>query len=95
MYRVEGRRPVGRPRRTWLESVEVYEEEVQPYWKTDYKLIIYIYIIMALQEKSVFPSFSPLIALTISSIVGFSSRAVLTLRFCMFSSTSGSMSQEH
>ena len=21
-YRVEGRRPVGRPRRTWLESVE-------------------------------------------------------------------------
>ena len=45
-YRVEGRRPVGRPRRTWLESVEVdmaeleidkedeyYEEEVQPYRK--------------------------------------------------------------
>ena len=23
MYRVEGRRPVGRPRKTWLESVEV------------------------------------------------------------------------
>ena len=22
MYRVEGRRPVGRPRKTWLESVE-------------------------------------------------------------------------
>ena len=22
-YRVEGRRPVGRPRKTWLESVEV------------------------------------------------------------------------
>ena len=29
-----------------------------------------------------FPSLSPLIALTISSIVGFSSRAVLTLRLC-------------
>ena len=58
MYRVEGRRPVGRPRRTWLESVEAdmaeldidkedfqkecYEEEVQPYCKTDYKPIIYI-----------------------------------------------------
>ena len=39
-----------------------------------------------------FQSFSPLIALTISSIVGFSSRAVLTLCFYMFSSTSGSMS---
>ena len=39
-----------------------------------------------------FPSLSLLIALTISSIVDFSSRAVLTLRFCMFSSTSGSMS---
>ena len=55
-YRVEGRRPVGRPRRTWLESVgadmamievygkecECYEEEAQPYRKTDYKPIIYI-----------------------------------------------------
>ena len=56
-YRVEGRRPVGRPRKTWLESVEAdmdeleidkkmkkececYEEEVQPYRKTDYKPII-------------------------------------------------------
>ena len=42
-FRVEGSRPVGRPRRTWLESVEAdmaelekemekecYEEEVQP-----------------------------------------------------------------
>ena len=36
--------------------------------------------------------FSPLIALTISPIVGFSSRAVLTLRLCMFSRPSGSMS---
>ena len=50
---------IGRPRRTWLESVEAdmteieinkemekecYEEEVQPYRKTDYKPIIYIYI---------------------------------------------------
>ena len=25
-YRVEGRRPVGRPRRTWLESVEAEAE---------------------------------------------------------------------
>ena len=61
-YRVEGRRPVGRPRKTWSESVEAdmaklkidkedvhtrskcecYEEEVQPYLKTDYKPIIYI-----------------------------------------------------
>ena len=54
-YRGEGRRSVGRPRKTWLESVEVdmaeleidkececYEEEVQPYRKTDYKPIIYI-----------------------------------------------------
>ena len=65
-YRVEGRRPVGRPRKTWLESVEAdmaeleidkedvhdrkkwrmnvecYEEEVQPYRKTDFKPIIYI-----------------------------------------------------
>ena len=32
-----------------------------------------------------FPSFSLLIALTISSIVGYSARAVLTLRFYMFS----------
>ena len=39
-----------------------------------------------------FPSFSPLITLAISSIVGFSSRAVLTLCYCTFSSTSGSMS---
>ena len=57
-YRVEGRRLVGRPRKTWLESVEAdmaeleidkedvhvhYEEEVQPYRKTDYKQIIYIH----------------------------------------------------
>ena len=51
-YRVKDRRPVGRPRKTWLESVEAdmaemekececYEEEVQPYRKTDYKPIIY------------------------------------------------------
>ena len=33
-----------------------------------------------------------LVALTISFIVGFSSRAVLTLRYCMFSNASGSMS---
>ena len=36
-FRVEGRRPIGRPRRTWLESVEAdicHEEEVQPYQKT-------------------------------------------------------------
>ena len=39
-----------------------------------------------------FPSFSTLIALTISSIVGFSSRIVLTLGCYMFSSASGSMS---
>ena len=56
-FRVEGRRPVGRPRSTWLESVETdmaeleidkedvhYEEEVQPYRKTDNEPIIYIYI---------------------------------------------------
>ena len=51
-YRVVGSRPLGRPRRTWLESVEAnmqeleinredmekecYEEEVQPYRKTNY-----------------------------------------------------------
>ena len=34
-YRVEGRRPVGRPRKT-------EEEKVQPYQKTDYKPIIQI-----------------------------------------------------
>ena len=52
-YRVEGRRLVGRPRKTWLESVEAdmaeleihdrkkcYEEQVQPYRKMDYKPII-------------------------------------------------------
>ena len=60
-YRVKDRRPVGRPRRTWLEGVEadmaklqidsedvhdgrngekIYEEEVQPYRKTDYKRIL-------------------------------------------------------
>ena len=45
-FRVEGRRPVERPRRTWLESEEAdmerecYEEEVQPYPKMDYKPII-------------------------------------------------------
>ena len=27
-YRVEGRRPVGRPRRTWLESVDMAELEI-------------------------------------------------------------------
>ena len=44
-YRIEGKIPVGRPRRISLESVEAdmaecYEEEVQPYRKTDYKPII-------------------------------------------------------
>ena len=50
-FRVEGRIPVGRPRRTWLESVKVdmaeieidreimereyYEEGVQPYRKME------------------------------------------------------------
>ena len=29
MYRVEGRRPVGRPRKTWLESVEVDMAELE------------------------------------------------------------------
>ena len=56
-FKVEGRRPVGRPRRTWLESVEVdmqslrstmeracYEEKVQPYRKMDYKPIIIIIV---------------------------------------------------
>ena len=28
-YRVEGRRPVGRPRKTWLESVEAYMAELE------------------------------------------------------------------
>ena len=28
-YRVEGRRPVGRPRRTWLESVETDMAELE------------------------------------------------------------------
>ena len=28
-YRVEGRRPVGRPRKTWLESVEVDMAELR------------------------------------------------------------------
>ena len=56
-YRVEGRRLVGRPRKSLLESVEAdmaeleidievngeqsYEEEVQPYRKLDYKPILY------------------------------------------------------
>ena len=41
-YRVQGRRSVGRPRRTWLESVEedmekeCYEEKVHPHRKTKY-----------------------------------------------------------
>ena len=57
-FRVERRRPVGIPR-PWLESVEAdmteleidkdmekecYDEEVQPYRKTDYKTIIIVYI---------------------------------------------------
>ena len=29
MYRVEGRRPVGRPRRTWLESVKADMAELE------------------------------------------------------------------
>ena len=44
-YRVESRRPVGRPRKTWLESVEADMAELEidkPYRKTDYKPIIYI-----------------------------------------------------
>ena len=54
-YRVEGRRPVGRPRKTWLESVEAHMAELEidkedvhdrSEWrrnvKTDYKPIIYI-----------------------------------------------------
>ena len=36
-----------------------------------------------------FPVFSPLITLTISSLVGFSSRTILTMRCSMFSSASG------
>ena len=28
-YRIEGRRPVGRPRKTWLESVEVDMDELE------------------------------------------------------------------
>ena len=31
MYRVEGRRPVGRPRKTWLESVEADMSLSMPY----------------------------------------------------------------
>ena len=31
MYRVEGRRPVGRPRNTWLESVEEDMSELEIY----------------------------------------------------------------
>ena len=51
--RVKGKRPVGRPIKTWLENVEAYmaeleidmktecyEEEDQPYRKTEYKSII-------------------------------------------------------
>ena len=54
-FRVEGIKPVGRPSRTWLESVEAnmaeleiemeiecHEEEVQSYRKLDYRPIIYI-----------------------------------------------------
>ena len=51
--RVEGRRPVGRPRKTWLESVEADMAELEidkedvhdrSEWrrKTDYKPLIYI-----------------------------------------------------
>ena len=29
MYRVEGRRPVGRPRKIWLESVEAVMAELE------------------------------------------------------------------
>ena len=29
VHRVDGRRPVGRPRKTWLESVEVYMAEFE------------------------------------------------------------------
>ena len=51
VYRVESRSLVGRPRKTLLESVEAdmaeleidKKEEVQPYRKTDYKLIIDIF----------------------------------------------------
>ena len=49
-FRVEGRSPVERPRRIWLESVEanmaeleIDKEDVQPYRKMDYKPIIIIY----------------------------------------------------
>ena len=28
-FKVEGRRPVGRPRRTWLESIEAYMAELE------------------------------------------------------------------
>ena len=31
---------------------DCYEEEVQPYWKTDYKPMIYIYICGASRQKS-------------------------------------------
>ena len=49
-YRVEGRRPFGRPRKTWLESVEadmaelaIDKEDVHvSYRKMDYKPIMYI-----------------------------------------------------
>ena len=32
-FRVEGRRPVGRPRRTWLENVEANMAELEIYKK--------------------------------------------------------------
>ena len=46
-FGVEGRRPVGRPRRTWLKCVEL-----QPYRKMDYKPII----IITLMKKECYES---------------------------------------
>ena len=44
MYRVEGRRLVGRPRRTWLESVEadVAELEIYIYIVCNHNIFLYV-----------------------------------------------------
>ena len=51
-YRVEGRRPVGRPRKTWLESVEVDMAELEIDKEDDYDRIKWRRIVKVMKRKS-------------------------------------------
>ena len=51
-YRVEGRRPVGRPRKAWLESVEVDMAELEIDKEDVYDIIKWRRIVNVMKRKS-------------------------------------------